>query len=251
MFDGPRLKIKRADHHIEKLNNVVRDYIQSDFYSLGIEKNPDGGNVFRFKQIKALPEEIPLLIGDAIHNLRSALDLLACEIVTTAGGAPSRWTHFPIRDSRKEVEDAIKGGEIKIAGSDIIALILDSIQPYKGGNDFLSALHNLDIIDKHRLLIPIASITGLTEVNAKVGGIAFTNCQFVISDGGVLNVVGLPPGDVQFEGHGKPVFAILFSHGQPFQGKAVIPTLHQLSQIVTGIIETIEKAYLARSQSNR
>jgi hypothetical protein len=37
---------------------------------------------------------------------------------------------------------------------------------------------------------------------------------------------------------------IKFSIGQPFQLEPVLPTLHQLSEIVSGCIDALEKAYL-------
>lgn len=243
---GPKLKVKRADQHISQLNELLNTFIKTDFYRLHIEENPDTGvNVLKFEMTKPLPEEIPLILGDAIHNLRAALDLMACEIVTLSGGTPSKWTYFPIRDTKEELEATLKGGEIKVAGADIVTLILDVIQPYKGGNAPLCALHSLDIADKHRLLLPVASVAALTNVNGKAGGAIFKNCTFAVGEGGILNILGMP-GKFEFQGYGKPAIAVSFDKGQPLEGQPVIPTLHQLSQVVLGVIQTVEKAFLAR-----
>ena len=246
-FFGPKLKIKRAEQHIDELNRILSTFVKTDFCRLHIEKQQNTGrSLIKFEMTKSFPCEIPLVIGDAVHNLRSALDLMACEIVSMAGGTPSRYTNFPFRDTRQELEATINGGEIKIAGSDIIAVLLDVIKPYnKGGDSTLCALHSLDIIDKHRLLIPTVSVAALTHVNAKIGPMTFTDCTLVVGQGGVLNLASMP-GDVEIEGHGQPAYAILFDKGQVFEDQAVVPTLLQLSQLVSGVVHTIEKAYLAR-----
>jgi hypothetical protein len=249
MFNGPKLKIERAEQHIEELNRILTTFIKTDFCRFHVDKQQNTGhNLIKFEIIKPFPCEIPLVIGDAIHNLRSALDLMACEIVSMAGGRPSRYTNFPFRETKQELEAAINGGEIKIAGPDIVTVLLDNIKPYNnGGNNTLCALHSLDVIDKHRLLIPTISIAALTHVNAKIGPMILTDCTLVVGQGGVLNLASIP-GNIEIEGQGQPAYAILFDKGQVFEGQAVVPTLLQLKQLVSGVVQTIEKAYLARAE---
>ena len=109
MFTHSKLKIKRAEVHISDLNLFITNFMKNDFCELLIEDN-----VLKLKSnIKQLPAEIPLLLGDAIHNLRASLDLMACEIVTNAGGTISRNTSFPFRSTKKELETALNSGDIK------------------------------------------------------------------------------------------------------------------------------------------
>ena len=250
IFHGAKLKIKRANQHVYELNELLASFVKTDFCRFSVEKDASTGNhVLKFEMTKSAPCEVPLIIGDAIHNLRSALDLAACEIVTLGGATPSKWCSFPFRDSRKELEDSINGGEIKIAGADIVNLILDVVKPYKGGNDPLCALHALDITDKHKLLIPIFSIAALKHVNLRAGPMSMTDCTLAVGDGGKLNILAMP-GKIEFEGYGEPAFAVLFDKGQVFERQPVVPTLKQLSEVVSGVIQAIEKAYLAREQGS-
>lgn len=246
-FVGPKLKIKRAEQHIDELNQILSTFVKTDFLRLHIEKQQDTGrSLVKFEMTKSLPWATPLVIGDVVHNLHSALDLMACEIVSMAGGTPSRDTYFPFADTRQKLEAAIRKGEMKIVGSDIIAVLLDVIKPYNnGGDSILCALHRLDIIDKHRMLIPTVSIGALTHVNANIGPVTFTDCTLAVGQGGVLSLLDMP-GDVEIEGYGKPTYAILFDKGQGFEGQAVVPTLLQLSQLVSGVVHRMENAYLAR-----
>jgi len=245
MFDAPSLKVKRANQHIDELNNALVAFVQTDFYSLRVDEDTDTGNhVLKFEMTKPVPNEIPLIIGDAVHNLRAGLDLLACEIVSLSGGTPSKWTSFPIRETRQDVETSLNR-EIKIAGSDIVNIILNVIKPYRGGNDAIYALHSLDIIDKHRLLIPMITVAALNHVNIKAGSTTFTDCTFGVGAGGVLNILGMPS-KFEIEGTAQPSFNVLFDKDQVFKGKPVIPTLKQLSESVSGIITAIEQVFLSR-----
>jgi hypothetical protein len=250
VFKGPKLKIERANKHIHDLGLLLDTFLKTNFYRIGIEKDPESGsNNLIFETTIPIPPEVALIIGDAVHNLRSALDLLACEIITRAGATPSKWTRFPFSNNRKELISTLKSGKIKIAGSWIIDLIINEIKPYKGGNEPLYALHNLDIMDKHKLLIPIAAITRLLGVNTEDDrGNRFHGMNFVIRQGGKINAIS---GGTNFKitNYGQPSFDIFFDKGQIFEGKPVFPTLHQLSQLVSGIVQAIEKAYLAKSKT--
>jgi hypothetical protein len=111
-----------------------------------------------------------LITGDIIHNLRSCLDHLAWQLVDANGGKPSSHTMFPIfedptapTDYKSRIERILKG-----ASPDAIKLV-QSLHPYKGGNDGLYALHRLDITDKHRLLITVGIVaTAITIYTAQI-----------------------------------------------------------------------------------
>lgn len=245
-LSGSHRKIERADRHIQELNASLIAFFKTDFYRLQINPNAAGQDVLTFDS-KPLPCDIPLVIGDAIHNLRAALDLMACEIVVKAGGTCTRYTNFPVRDTRQELVGTLNGGEIKVAGQDICDLILDVIKPYKGGNDPLWSLHQLDIIDKHRLLIPVVSVTQLSGISAHDdNNNRFEDLTFLVGEGGRLNAIATSA-KLHITNYGQPAFGVFFRQGEPFENQPVVPTLHQLAQIVTGVVQAIEKAYLARS----
>lgn len=246
LFSGSSRKIERANQHIQELNSSLTTFLKTDFYSLHVNSNDAGQDVLTLDS-KPLPCDIPLVIGDAIHNLRAALDLMACEIVMKAGGTCTRYTNFPVRETRQELVGALNGGEIKVAGQDICDLILDVIKPYKGGNEPLWSLHQLDIIDKHRLLIPIVSVTQLSGVCAHTeNNVRFENIGLLVGEGGRLNVIATSA-KLHITNYGQPTFGVFFRQGEPFENQPLVPTLHQLAQIVTGVVQAIEKAYLARA----
>ena len=99
-----RAKVERAKQHLDDLK-VVRDrFIQSEPYLVDSKENPDPRYVdFYLTNIEAPPNEIGLVTGDVIHNLRSALDHLAYQLVLVNGATPTRQTCFPIFDSAQIV----------------------------------------------------------------------------------------------------------------------------------------------------
>lgn len=246
LFGGSKLKVKRANQHIDELQSILTAFLKTDFYNINVEKNvEDGQYELKFKVTQEFPREIPLVIGDVVHNLRSSLDLMTSEIVIKAGSTPDSYTKFPFYETRQELVGAINGGKIETAPKTIIDLIVDTIKPYKGGNDPLYALHNLDIVDKHVLLIPTVSVIALLNASAEdEGHNVFQFAQITVRESGKLNLVSSSH-KINITDYGQPAFGVFFDKGQVFEGQPVIPTLHQLSQLVFGIIDAIEKAYLA------
>jgi len=251
LFNGSKLKIKRSNRHIDELQGILSAFLKTDFCRLHTEKDlKDGTYVLKFETTKEMPTDVPLIIGDAIHNLHSALDLMACEIVTLAKETPDRKTYFPFSKTRDELIRTIDGGKIKAAGSVIIDLIVDTIKPYKGGDDALYNLHDLDILDKHRLLIPVTSIAALIGASTiDEWGNSIQNLNLTVGQGGKIQIMA-SGSNIKIIKQGRPDFTIIFDKGQIFEGKAVIETLHMLSQLVFGVVQTIEKTYLSRGKGS-
>lgn len=244
LFRDARLKIKRANQHIEDLNNVLSSFLDTDFYDLSVKNDPDSGERFLQYSASPIPENAALIVGDAIHNLRTSLDFVASDVVCKANGS-TRYTRFPFGNSRKEVESAIKGGSIKVASASVISAILDQIKPYKGGDDALWGLHSLDIMDKHLLVIPALAFISLAHVDLKWGGFEMIDCSYLAEAGCKIRMAGGPADELHITNKGNPSVEVVFGQGQPFQMEPVIPVLHQLSQLVSRCVDAISEAYLA------
>jgi hypothetical protein len=259
MFEGPRLKIKRANQHIADLQNAIDVFVKTDFCSFGIEFDANtGDHVVRFKMTKAAPCDLPLIIGDAIHNLRSALDLAYCEILAAIGQQPTDYSRFIFEEDREKLVTKLNSGPMK-AAPDIIDVIADVIKPYKTAHNPLFILHNLDVSDKHFLLIPTFGVAELRNLDAQIvigtsTNIVMKECALAVGEGGVINFMGLgggvSPDKVKLKGTGNPFFSVCFRKGQVLEGQPVVPTLHQLSQVVGGILEILEKAVRSRQTAS-
>jgi hypothetical protein len=169
-FTGVWEKINRAKYHADELVHHARRYWDSQPYEIiAQQEGPD--YVWRVKNIREpLPIAVTMATGDAVHNLRSAFDHFAYVAV------PQPHNHqvaFPIwRKGSPNNAAAWKGsvkGMLNGASSRLIAAV-DALQCYQGGTeDWVRTIDYLDIVDKHQLLLTVASAsTGITLDAAEV-----------------------------------------------------------------------------------
>src|SRR2546426_3048769 len=166
-LDSSRAKTKRAKKHFGQLKVWLKSLRDPSAHLVGIYEDPQTGQLSaKLDQLKEIEETVPLIIGDIVHNLRSALDHIAFHLVfkdtggngipVKPGADPFKYVYFPIYDSASEYETG-KIGKIKGMSQRSIDAV-DAAKPYKGGNDMLWLIHKLDNIDKHRLLIALCAI---------------------------------------------------------------------------------------------
>jgi hypothetical protein len=248
MFHGARLKIERAKEHINDLYLQSREFSNTDPYSILVEENAEAGySVLKISMDNVAPDRMLLTVGDAIHNLRSALDFVMSDIEFDTTAARDPHTSFPIRDTWQGMVAACNGGLKQKAPKAVLNFIVNSVQPYKGGiGEPLWALHALDIEDKHRLLIAKKDITHVRTVYCKDGrGEHFTVTEWAMIHPHVSFYPCIGHQNVQVTDKGKASFGIVFGDGMPFYGKAILPTLGNLSHFVSRTIDSIERVFSA------
>jgi len=153
------LKIKRAKEHIVELEQQLRAFFDCAPYKVGAKHDLQTRKlVYYVMSVEPVPDVIPLVTGDVIQNLMSALDHLAYQLVCSdTGDKPPNpnWIYFPIADNLEKYETKKHG---KMEGADPKTFdAIDAIKPYKGGNDTLWSLYRLNNIEKHRLLLTVGS----------------------------------------------------------------------------------------------
>jgi hypothetical protein len=163
VFNDILAKIDRANKHIGDLDSLWDACRVAHPNRTRIERDPQSGDLHYFvEDMTPIPIQVPLIAGDAIQNLRTALDHLAWAMVKRAGGKVDTQTSFPIFESATDYADAKKGVTRKVQGLSSFAMQkLASHGPYKGGNDKLWILHRLNNIDKHRLLLTVGHDVGV------------------------------------------------------------------------------------------
>jgi hypothetical protein len=245
LFTGPKLKIERARQHINDLQVRFTAFSSSDYYSFGVEKDVNSGKRFlKFEVTKPLPSDVAPIIGDALHNLKSALDLAINDVVFLKLGRYDAHTRFPFRETRNELEAAIKGALITQASKTIADLIVNVVKAYKGGNDALWTLHELNILDKHRLLLPVIHVGVLHGVGLEDDrGNQFTGLTMLVEAGRVHipSIPGHAGDNFKITNKGKPTLSVFFAEGLPTEGQFVLPTLICFVELVSNIIEQFER----------
>jgi hypothetical protein len=162
------LKCERAEKHIDDLKRTVDTFLGKEPYAIRFEENPDTGDrTYYIEKDAEVPSDIPVICGDAVHNLRTALDHLVYRLAHsyTSGKGPFDNLYFPTGETQTAFEKSLgralhyksKRGPTPRLGQDAVKAIR-SLEPYGGGTgEYFWHLHKLDIIDKHHLLLTAAS----------------------------------------------------------------------------------------------
>lgn len=163
MFETAFLKVQRASEHVRQLSEVIRD--ERPFtYILETNTNTRHRATFA-KKNKTVTDKCALICGDAIHNLRTALDHAYFEIVSPKCSTPRDIgkLQFPFSKTAAGLEKAIQNRLAPKAGEWLVKSLLE-LAPHgeAGGNELLYLIHDLDVTDKHRLLIPAGDYTQLS-----------------------------------------------------------------------------------------
>lgn len=182
-FFGIQAKLDRSEEHFDVLDDHIGTYLRKQPYSFAGEEHTEGDYYHwsTWMDVGELPpDEIwGPIIGDVVHNLRSALDHLAWQLATEQARADTpRRIEFPIF-----LDDPANDPDIRRALTKILNClrpeshaVIDAAQPYKTGNThhplwLLQALWNTD---KHRTLHTAGFLFG-DPTDAPPDGFGFGN----------------------------------------------------------------------------
>jgi hypothetical protein len=195
-FEASRLKIERAREHLQELEIAVDAYFSAKPSVIVVERFPGmephwqtQAWIARIRQ--PVPHMLSTVIGDVVHNLRTALDLLACDLVRIAGRT-TKQVYFPFCETAAELPSKIKDRNLHRAGQDVVREI-ESLKPYKGGNTALRAIHDMDVADKHQALLPLlgAASVPLADLLQKGRDFPVQEWSTLIANDGQI-VIGIP-----------------------------------------------------------
>lgn len=241
-FDGPRLKVRRARKHIHDLSDTVAEYgarVKLSAVPFDVQETHIS-YVIQFSE--APPETVPMIIGDAIHNLRSALDIMICDIARLRNKSSDK-LKFPFAADEEKLESYLKKDFPRL-GEDVLDAIR-ALKPYKFGNLALRGLHELDIDDKHEVVLPyylVASGRFAAPISAdmtkmmKDHGLDIANAMAPICEGGIAIMrKGVNPWKyLRPVGTPQPYFP----RGLPFGESPVLKVLNDLAEIVEQTVES-------------
>jgi hypothetical protein len=190
---GARLKSDRANQHVSAFIAELRAFRQRDPYRVVVEYDPPTGKkVWAFRVHERPPRILPAIAGDAIHNLRAALDVGYTEIRHVLGHPPAQGDrrHFPIGASRDDLEKLLSSeGHVNAVSKNIVDVVR-GLEPYQSGaGHVLWCLHAAEVADKHYSVVRIKH----TPV--------FPATQFSRQDGSFLMIQGGPVEDVEDGAH--------------------------------------------------
>lgn len=173
MFDSLDAKIARANDLLTTLERDSSSFLAQNYRVEG--RLDRRAREYRFVALGSpvLPHHFSVLIGEIIHHLRTVLDHLVF-VLASGRGNPSRLA-FPVCRDERGFRASLKRGALRGVPDEAVQVI-ERLQPYRTSphpeQATLYQLHNLNIIDKHRLLLATAACAdarsgGTFEVDAK------------------------------------------------------------------------------------
>jgi hypothetical protein len=156
-------RLDYCDTEIAATRSACHTYIQSAFEWRAV-KLPNQSIIIQTRLTKPLPTAIKARTGTTIHEIRSCLDALACQLAIRNGKSPT--AYFPISKNAEVFEkDGIKKIK-KLSQADQDAIIF--MQPHGKADPFLFGIHEFDRVRKHRRL-------GVSL--PKNNGVGFGDCE--------------------------------------------------------------------------
>jgi hypothetical protein len=164
-----RLKTERANKHITELQGAILAFKATDPHEVSAKRDPQTRKlIYYVHKADPVPNDIALIAGDILQNLRSAIDYLAYQLVLAAANEPTIHTSFPIFDTSDKYKSGVQG---KVKGMTEMAIkAIDAVEPYQGGKgEILWRIHRLNNIDKHRLIFTCGIAPGQFNFGRHIG----------------------------------------------------------------------------------
>jgi hypothetical protein len=259
-LDNIVLKTERAKKHVLDLETVFEGFLKTKPNAFAFKTDENTGDrTYYVTRVAPIPIEFSLLVGDALNNIRTALDHLTYQLVIIGGGSNEirSKANFPIGNS---LSDYIARRTKMVPGlrEDAVKAI-DALQPYMGGTgEYFCHLARLNNFDKHRLLVPVwGCISGHTALRSDREFLA----KFYRKDASDFSaammvdkrtfpkkagdiILTVPKEDVQE--NIQFLFNIMFAEPEIAKGNPIIETLHEMTKIVRGLIFDFDRLGLFR-----
>jgi hypothetical protein len=198
---GPMMKLDRAEVHIDVLEGEVDAFLAQEPRPFDVrfeyEEAPDGSRSYLGRAVirRAPPTSWALIAGDAIQNIRAALEYLVFQMTPTGDELPT----FPICTTRKQFKSV--AGSLRDLATDHRTLI-KNVQPFHDeypDQNPLAVLRDLSNRDAHRLLVTILAARDDSETrigadNAEID-FKFLSTSPLIDQSPVMRFVARPTGD--------------------------------------------------------
>jgi hypothetical protein len=152
-----RMKLARARQHISHLGAAIDMWLADDPYSVELDYGDDHRTLNVTLRVRTPPpvRQWALIVGDCIHNMRSALDATVWRLAHLDGRTATdpRGLYFPVVTQGQKWDSARK--KLLQTVPDDYAERIRNTQPFirvadQTETDPLYALHYLSKLDKHR-----------------------------------------------------------------------------------------------------
>jgi len=253
-MENSELRIERAKKHLAEIESLISD---SEPFHYLVETDIFTGDRATFsRENKTVIDQIKIISGDVIHNLRTAIDNAYWDIVSkyVDDKKQEKNIQFPFCEKQENLQSLIKRRQAHKVGEKFVSTIID-MKPYKdNGNKIFTLIHELDISDKHKFPTPVGDFT---KINADLirtqipdfptvgGNMGFGGCRRDVgwrTDPSLLRLMDLgkiiPPTTFKFEKYINVPVSVVFSIGEYMYDGEVM-------KMLTSMVELTEKIVLS------
>jgi len=245
------LKLAWAKHQAQILKRQVSAWHNEGGYGTVSEKHPDRpGHIIRLK-VGEIPPSLPLIVGDALYAIRSALDHLAHDLAASFTDplppTASEQSEFPIYWDKPIPQNV---GNRKLGSMDPKArAIIEGLQPHLRGDayadDPLWQIYELARVDRHRfvhLTVTQLGGIGIGGNNLHIETLELIDIKQTAGDGTELGYAAVRPIDPTRPMHMNftPDPQVVFKEGT-LVGEPVATVLDKLTRYVeTEVVPKLE-----------
>jgi hypothetical protein len=251
LLHGPLLKIERAKQHVIDLNGKIADYIASNPFELRIGERKDShSRIVYVKAKEPVPDAFALIVGDTVHNLRTALDFVCYGMVRDKAPKPDK-VGFPFASRGAQgLTGAIATRQMQVAPKKVIDEIY-SLQPYPTGNKVLYAVKAMAEREKHHFIVTVGRTMELTahQLGILIGGHRVSNLdpRMRLATTGDMTVLMGEPSAATFDKKAdfQPPFSVGFDQREALPNEPVIPALSQMVMVTEDAVRRLARAYFS------
>ena len=234
-----RLRIERANTHLQELKTLLTE--APNTFTVAVKDHESGGQhlIHDVPDAENLRKRIAIIAGDALNNLKSALDYAWIGVLERHRiTLPSR-PKFPVYEDAHGVKDALVKSRIA-QGSVLFNYMMNQCRPFKDGEYTLWAMHRLNNHDKHRLLLPTmsyAGITGIAVLNTENGEMIEGDSWGISGDGPYYVYL---QSSLRLKNPGKLSVSFLFDKDMPYHPVEVDDALRDFARVALVIVNQLE-----------
>jgi hypothetical protein len=245
-FAGIKEKLKRSYENVLNLQAEVNRFFEESKYPVLPQDNVQLLlEAVQYHSQREIPMRFSVLAGEIAHHLRSCLD----HIVWQFSSDFYRREHFkriefPILETRPIDKDSIKRYEGKIKGITNVAVVdaIERLQPYNAISPVespLLAIHNMDVIDKHRELVLCLS-SGAIEIPHEAVSDAVAKLRASYQQG-IVDPTLEARLKREMHNHAKIAATISFPNFRGREFEAVVMAMMELNNEIVQIIARFDR----------
>lgn len=237
-----KAKLRAALSQIPIIDEHVRRYLAAvgSTHRFVIEPDPLSGRAVAFISMPPTDEGLSIAIGTFAYQLRSALDLAACELARLSGAADTKGVYFPVAKTGEFYFEKRSRDKVSKLKPEYVALI-DALAPY-GPESVIVQLNALANADKHEdLLRAEPSVRGgAIRVNGRP--VALTGAPRRLPDG---RHELCSFAETKAQVHFKLSCSLVFGDVEGMTGKKVTEVITLVGNGVAGALAAIERGVTA------